>query len=270
MSIFTTSKGIKSLALGKFDGLHIAHFELIKRLENGALIVIDKGKSSLTPFREKFLKIPCFYYDFDEIKELDGSKFVEILKRDFLDLEKIVVGYDFKFGKNRAYTAYDLPKIFDGRVEIVDEIRLDEVPVHSKVIREFLSLGECERVREFLGRFYEISGKVVRGQGLGDKLVRTINLEFDGYFVPKFGVYATKTIVNKKSFNSISFLGNRISTDCKFSLETHILDKNIEVCTKDEICVEFCKFIRENQKFENIELLKKQILRDISLVRGIL
>ncbi|CZE47193.1 bifunctional riboflavin kinase/FAD synthetase [Campylobacter geochelonis] len=256
---------IKAIAIGRFDGLHLAHFELIKRLgENGALVIIKDSKPKLTPKREDYLKIPCFYYKIEDIKHLSGEEFIQILKDEFVNLEKIVVGYDFEFGFNRAWKAKNIKEFFKGEVEIVDEFFLNKVSVHSKLIRSMLESGDIKGANELLGRKYFIKGEVVKGQGLGAKeLFATLNLDVKDYFLPKEGVYATRCMVNNKAYKSVSFIGHRVSTDGEFSIETHILDDFCDVMAT-EAKVEFVKFIRDNAKFTSLKALKEQIKSDIA------
>ena len=119
---------IDSIAIGGFDGMHIAHQELFKNLNpKGAIISIETGYASITPknYRQEYKKYTIFYYDLEDIKALDGADFIEMLKNDFKNLKKIVVGFDFCFGKNRAYKTEDLKKIFDGVVVVIPEIKLN-------------------------------------------------------------------------------------------------------------------------------------------------
>ena len=204
----------------------------------------------------------------DDIKALDGADFIEMLKNDFKNLKKIVVGFDFCFGKNRAYKTQDLKNIFDGEVVVIPEIKLNNFPVHSRYIREFLLNGDIEKANSFLGKEYKIFGKHIVGQGLGKKeFVATINLNVNEFLLPQSGVYITKTIVNDIEYNSVSFLGHRGSTDGKFAVETHILNQeNIEI--KDEnVQIKFIRRIRENRKFDNFLELKNQILKDIDIAK---
>ena len=191
-----------------------------------------------------------------------------MLKNDFKNLKKIVVGFDFCFGKNRAYKTQDLKNIFDAVVVVIPEIKLNSFPVHSRYIREFLLNGDIEKANSFLGKEYKIFGKHIVGQGLGKKeFVATINLNVNEFLLPQSGVYITKTIVNDIEYNSVSFLGHRGSTDGKFAVETHILNQeNIEI--KDEnVQIKFIRRIRENRKFDNFLELKNQILKDIDIAK---
>nr|MCR4941622.1 bifunctional riboflavin kinase/FAD synthetase [Campylobacter sp.] len=180
-STHLTKHNINAVAIGHFDGIHQGHKRLLSELGDfGALVVIDKNTANITPKqnRANFASHPCFFYDFEKVKPLSGEEFVALLKKDFVNLKKIVVGYDFKFGRNRAWDKDDLARIFDGEVVVVPQFCINGKKVHSTEIREFLSQGDIQMANEFLGRRYTIEGKIVRGQGIGAKdLVATLNLE---------------------------------------------------------------------------------------------
>ncbi|MBS9778949.1 MAG: bifunctional riboflavin kinase/FAD synthetase [Campylobacteraceae bacterium] len=257
---------IRAIAIGGFDGIHRGHKELIKKLgKNGALLVIERSDANLTPMQErsKYSKYPCKFYRFEEIKDLSGKEFLALIKTNFPNLEKIIVGYDFTFGRYKSHNSNDLKIMFDGDVEIVEEYRYDGISVHSSVIRQLIKEGQIGKANELLGREYSIVGKVIKGQGLGKKeLYATLNLSVEHYVIPKNGVYATRTFVNGKFYNSISFVGIRHSTDEKFAIETHILDE-YQVQNEDTIELTFVAYLRENEKFHSLEKLKKQIAKDI-------
>lgn len=297
-SIFITSKKhYKSIAVGCFDGLHRGHFELFKHLEKdeSALLVIGKKqKNAFTPFflMKEISPFDLILSDFERLKNLSGSEFLALLKNEFKSLEKIVVGYDFAFGKDRNCKACDIESLSDFKAEIVPEFKLEGVSVHSKQIKDFLSKGNLKMANLLLGRDYELRGEQIKGQGLGSKeLLPTLNLDDKGaFYLPQMGVYASFTSILKpldeklslnepfqngfkkllqslenKRFKSVSFIGKRLSTDEKFSIETHILDENFKgfkIPKNAQIRIEFIDFLRENQKFENLSLLKTQITKD--------
>jgi len=169
--------------------------------------------------------------------------------------------------KNKSANIQTLKELFIGEVEIIDEISIDGIAIHSATIKSLLKEGNISLANRLLGREYCIEGRVIKGQGLGKKsLFPTLNINTINYQLPLNGVYMTKTFINNKWSNSITFLGHRISTDGNFALETHIIDKDIE-SIKDFITIKFIEFIRENKKFESLNLLKKQILDDIRKVK---
>jgi len=264
------TNNIKSIAIGSFDGIHIAHQKLIEQAE--AIVIIERNGGYLTPGYKRSLytsKVCCFYH-FEKIKSLTPQEFVAKLKEDFPQLEKIVVGYDFAFGKEKAGDATHLDALFDGEVCIVKEVSCEGVSVHSRTIKAYLAEGNISMANSLLGRAYRIDGEIVKGQGLGKKeLVPTLNLHVEEYQLPLEGVYATRTNINGEWLPSVSFLGHRVTTDGSFAVETHILDKNIgEVY--GQVWLEFEVFIRENKKFNGLDILKQQIKEDINRAREIL
>ena len=260
---------IKAIAIGSFDGLHIAHKTLIDKVD--AIVIIERNGGYLTPGYKRALytdKICCFYH-FDKIKSLSPEAFVHKLKEDFPSLEKIVVGYDFHFGKDKAGNAEMLQSLCDREVIVVDEVSIEGIPVHSRTIKAYLREGNVEMANKLLGRRYTIDGEVISGQGLGKKeLVPTLNLHVEHYQLPLEGVYATRTKIGEKWLSSVSFLGHRVTTDGSYAVETHVIDKDLgEVSAK--VVIEFIAFMRGNQKFDGLDGLKKQIQDDIDMARKI-
>ncbi len=259
------TNSIKSIAIGSFDGIHLAHQKLISQVE--AVVVIEKNSATLTHGykRVEYIKKPTFFYHFFIIKSLSAREFIEKLKRDFPKLNKIVVGYDFAFGFKKEGDTALLKEIFEGEVVVVDEVKYNSISIHSCIIKEFILSGNIAMANRLLNHNYKISGRVIRGQGLGKReLFPTINLKVQNYTLPKEGVYASKTLIENIWFNSVSFLGHRVSTDGSYAIETHIIDRDIEFIG-DEIEIEFIELIRDNRKFTNLRDLREQISRDIDM-----
>ena len=272
MSGSTISKKVEAIALGAFDGMHRGHQKLFERLGlNGAVVVIEKG-AVLTPkkVRCRYTSYPCFFYPLEKIKNLDAESFIQKLLHDFPNLKRVVVGYDFAFGKDRRYGIDDLKRLFDGEVVVVDEVKIDGISIHSRTIKELLKQGEVQKAAKLLGRWYSIEGEVIKGQGVGAKeLFATLNLRVKDYLLPKDGVYATFTKIDAQLYPSVTFIGHRQSTDGAFSIETHLLDTNLKHRPK-RVEIFFIAFLRQNKKFENLEKLKAQIKKDIQQAKEIL
>ena len=269
-SILVNKKTISSIAIGGFDGMHSAHQELFKNLDkNGAILSIESGYANLTPkrYRQEYSIYPIYYYVLEDIKHLEGDEFIKLLKEEFPNLKKIVVGFDFCFGKDRKYCIEKLKEFFDGEVLVINEIKIDNIPIHSRIIRDYLKEGDIETANKLLGKNYKIYGQQIIGQGLGTKsFVPTINLKVEEFLLPQNGVYITKTILDNKEYNSITFLGHRVTTDGSFAVETHIIDEDIK--NNDHTTqIKFFKKLRNNKKFNSFEELKEQILNDINIAR---
>ena len=247
--------------------MHLAHQQLFTKLDtHGAIVVIQTTYANLSPYtnRANHTKYPLFYYPLEDIKHLSGEQFIKLLYEEFPNLKKIVVGYDFHFGHKAAYGIDNLKKLFNGQVIVVQEYKIDNTAIHSRIIRSYLRDGKLKEANKFLGYNYKLDGLHIRGQGIGSKqFVPTINIDVQDFLIPKEGIYITKTILNNKSFNSVSFIGHRVTTDGKFAVETHILNKNFNEDDFHKVTIEFYQKLRDNKKFEVYEELKKQILNDI-------
>lgn len=262
---------VDSIAIGGFDGMHIGHQQLFEQLgERGAIVVIETGYANLTPGaeREHYSHYPIVYYSLDDIRHLEGAEFVSMLKERFPHLNKIVVGYDFHFGKNRRYSHASLGELFSGEVKVVDQVCIENDSVHSHKIRTKIQIGDISGANRFLGHNYTIKGSVVRGQGIGKTdLVPTINLECPGFLLPYEGVYAALTRVdNEEHFHpSVVFVGHRVTTDGSYAIESHILGETIGNCERASIS--FVKFLRKNEKFDSLDALKGAIEKDITAAK---
>ena len=231
--------------------MHFAHQKLIS-LSN-EILIIEKN-SSLTPFKTRldYISKPCHFYNLDDIKHLSYLEFIQEIKK--LNATEIIVGYDFRFGKDRLGSPIELQKYF--KVTIIDEIKINNIGVHSRIIREFIKQGNITKANKFLNHTYKIKASQIKGQGLGKKkLLPTINFHpIYNYTIPKNGVYLT--LINK--IPSITFIGIR-STDSNFSIESHLLQNFDHTDIYD---IEFIDFLRENKKFNSLEELKKAIITD--------
>ena len=275
-SSISKNANIKSIAIGKFDSMHLAHKAILDKLgENGIVLLIKMPPNlcgCMLPYnkRQDYSQNEIYYIDFDEISSLSGVEFLEMLKNRLSNLEHIIVGSDFRFGKNRIYGAKDIENISNFTTTIIGEMSINGVPIHSSHIRKYLLNGDIKLANKLLGRFYCIEGEVIRGQGIGNNLLfPTINIKADEYVLPQDGVYATYTKINDEIFKSISVLGHRFSTDMSFAIETHINYKNIKN-PPNILEIYFVEKIRDNQKFNSFVSLKEQISNDINIARNIL
>ncbi|MGX2982183.1 bifunctional riboflavin kinase/FAD synthetase [Helicobacter sp. 23-1045] len=289
-SSISKNNKITNITIGKFDSIHLAHQRLISALDkNGAVIIIAFGgdlsdskskganqNAQILPQSEKkrHISTPIYFIKFDKIKNLSGKKFIKLLQKKLPHLREIIVGEDFRFGKNRAFCAKDISKISNLKTRIFKEMKIDKTPVHSQNIRAFLGDGKVAFANKLLGRMHSIKGRIVRGQGLGKKaVVPTINVEVSDYLLPQSAVYASKTRLCGKMHDSITFLGKRESADNNFAIESHILgdfgeETNMLLGKKARIF--FVEKIRDNRKFDSLPALKAQIQKDIKKAKAIL
>ena len=262
---------IETIAIGSFDGVHIAHQKLIEMVD--AVVIIERFSASLTPGWKRSLYIdkPCYFYLLEKIRDLTPKEFIAKLESDFVHLKRIIVGYDFRFGKAKSGTIESLKEYFSGEVVVVDEVKKDDISVHSRVIRQYLQECNIKVANRLLGRRYRIDGYEISGLGIGGKeLVPTINLAVKDYMLP-LGVFAVKVEMDKGYFNGVAFIGNRVSIDNSFSVEVHILDKfEAERNPYRKVWVEFVDFIRPIKKFDSFESLKAAIEADIKSAKMLL
>lgn len=283
-----------AIALGNFDGLHLGHKELIKniiseskkrKLISSVLLFNNHTKSIiksevepgiLTSNSQKInilhsMGVELIYtLNFNEqIMELTPVEFVEKILIERLNINLVVVGFNYRFGyKAKGDVEYlkKLGKQFGFDVIIVDPVNYGDHIISSTYIRELLKIGDLKRANELLGRPYTIEGKVITGKKRGKKMgFPTANLELtDNYLIPKIGVYETRTIINNKKFQSVTNIGkNPTFNDInKLSIESHILDFHGNIYGH-ELLIEFHNYIREDIKFNTKEELAKQIKEDI-------
>lgn len=278
-----------AVALGFFDGLHLGHIEVIKRalLKDGLCSVVFtfNDKTSLPKFSGKKghciitheqkteifggLGVERVYApDFSDVKDYTAREFVERILRDELNASFVVCGYDFRFGKGgegNPETLKQLCSEYGMECEVVPAVAVDGVTVSSTAIREMITKGDIETANRFLG--YELSYKlpVTQGSKIGRTIgFPTINQKIPDYMVkPKNGVYKSWTIVDGRTYRSITNIGVKPTVDYKGGavMETHITgyDGNLYGQT---VRVALREFIRDEKKFAGLEELKQQIEED--------
>lgn len=272
------------LCLGYFDGVHIAH----QRLINEAKIKSDdyigiitfsnnvKGKESLTSVDDrlnlfKALKVDyVFIFPFNKaFKNLSAENF----KKKFLDKLKpttLIAGNDFKFGKDRKGDISYLKKYY--KVHVANFLKKNNKKISSNDIISFIKEGNIKKANEYLGRAYQIKGKVIHGLKNGSKLnFPTANIKIlDSYVVPRFGVYKVITYINGIPRLGIANVGIHPTID---KLKTPLLEVNIQNFSSDiygkEIYVEFVDFVRPEKKFNSEKELISQIKKDISSLKSL-
>ena len=300
-SSFPNSKGSPVwLTIGNFDGLHLGHQALIRKLCSKAAETNAQAMAiTFYPHSRVFFGIEKDPYNLmtrseknsmfqqlglDQVITLPFNKtLASMAAEDFLselithfNLLGMVMGPDFSLGKDREGT---IPAIqafmrrFGIQVLRESPVLLDGQVIASEAIRTALGNGQPELAAVMLGRPYSMSGKVQTGKKLGRRLgLPTANLTIDHEkFVPKYGVYASKTWLDGKSYASVSSIGVRptVEENGTPNLETLILDFDNDIYD-EEIKVEFIQFIRPEIKFENIGDLSKRIEEDKEEARSIL
>lgn len=290
------------VALGNFDGLHIAHKRLIKEAVDLAkeksiyslAYIFDRhpmsvlqaqGPKLIIRFQDKLRLLSQLGLDFTYIEEFnkeyaqtEPEDFVEKYLKNKLNAKVVITGFDYRFGnkgKGDINTLKSLCSQYDIEVIAIEKICMGDLTISSTLIRKYLQEGEVKKANQLLGRPYFVTGLVEHGDRQGIVLgYPTANIYMNEELViPKFGVYASNTHIGDKVYKSITSIGIKPTFESRIDnrvyFETHILDKKNFDLYNQEITVELLDFIREEKKFENKEKLIEAIEKDILLVNEI-
>ncbi len=298
MRIFDNLKSYSSekesiLTIGTFDGVHIGHNKILKRL------IQDSKKNNLSSLVMTFFPHPRMILNKShEIKMIDtidekinllekagldnliihpfdnnfskirAKEFVEEILVKKLKIKEIIIGYDHKFGKDREASVEDLKKFGKDYMFTVKEIpaqEIDSIAISSTKIRNAILNGEIEKCNKFLGRNFILTGKVIYGDGLGKKIdFPTANIEIKETYkiIPKNGVYLVKTKINSNTYFGMMNIGIRPTVGgTNKSLEIHFFNFKDNIYGKN-VSIEIIKKIRNEEKFSSIDQLKIQLKKD--------
>lgn len=284
-------KSSSAIALGFFDGVHIAHRKIISlavdyaKKNNLSPIALSFDASPLellsdcrikylTTNKEKQSIIKSLGADTEflplskELLSMEADAFVKEILVDKYNIKYAVCGYNYRFGRNGKGDTKLLCQLgnqYGFEVTVCDCETLLGEGISSSRIRELISDGNIEPANELLGRNFSLSGIVCEGKQLGRKLgFPTANVFFNEHTViPRNGVYKTLVTVENDSYTAITNTGiNPTVGGEALRTETYIPDFNRNIYGK-EIKIEFLSFIREERKFDSIEELKTQIKQDI-------
>ncbi len=291
--------GGRAVTIGVFDGLHIGHRAILERARGAA---VELGGPALeltfeptpkeffspatapprlTRFRERFEQLESLGLDellcakFGAIRDLSPREFIDSLLAAKLRTRHLVVGDDFRFGADRLGSIEELRGLGSRH-----GIAVTEVPpvywrgerVSSTAVRQALKRGDLATARGMLGRDYSISGRVVRGLGLGKKLgFPTANVNLQRLQAPIDGIFAARvTGVGAKPLDGVASVGTRPTIGGGTALlEVLIFDFHREIYGR-YITVHFLKRLREERHFEDLEALKRQMHVDVAAARAAL
>jgi len=289
----------RAVAIGVFDGLHIGHRAILDRARAAAASV---GGSSLvftfeptpkeffspanapprlTRFRERFEQLAVQGVDellcpsFGAIRDLDPQQFIDDLLAEKLRARHVIVGDDFRFGADRRGTVAELRARGHERGIVVSEV----APVYwrgervsSTAIRHALKAGNLVTARGMLGRDYSISGRVVRGLGLGRTLgFPTANVNLKRLQAPIDGIFAARvTGLGDRPLDGVASVGTRPTIGGGTALlEVLIFDFDRDIYGQ-YITVQFVKRLREERHFNDLAEMQRQMHVDVAAARAAL
>lgn len=292
MSLSGSNKSV--VTIGTFDGIHLGHRALLSAAREQA------SSRILTSVAYTFLKPPQNYLgtpkkllmppqtklqllrqhvdrveiaEFLEIQPLSAEEFVINILVKRLCISVMIVGTDFRFGRDRQGNVSSLTELGNRlgfEVDVVLPIKINNEPVSSTAIRNALSSGDVERATRFLGARPRLWGEVIHGEGQATQLgFPTANLALDpDVLIPAPGIYAARVKFEEKSYPTALYIGSRPTFGGEgISIEAHILDEDKIDLYGKSLEVELFQRIRGDRRFLSVEELQKQISADIDAVR---
>ena len=288
------------VTIGNFDGVHLGHQALLRATVDAArerglrpvvmmfdphpvcLLNPERAPRLLTTPGERCALLAGLRIEdvlvlpfTAEVARLSPEEFAAQYLRDGLQARVVLVGRGFRFGYKQTGTAAvlaDLGERLGFATQFVDEVAWRGRTVSASEVRKCVLAGDVSTACRLLGRPHAISGEVVHGHGIGSKqTVPTLNLQTQAQVIPAKGVYVTRTTdtVDGRRWRSITNIGYRptFGGDEQLSIETFLLDP-LEGGTPASIRLEFLRRVRDERKFETVELLKAQILLDVRQARA--
>ncbi|TCN53702.1 bifunctional riboflavin kinase/FAD synthetase [Flavobacterium circumlabens] len=281
------------LTLGTFDGVHIGHKKILERItqntENGKyeslvltffphprMVLQEKSEIKLLNTISEKTKLleqtgieNLVIHPFNEsFSRLTAEEFVHSILVDQFHIQKIIIGHDHRFGRNRTADINDLiafGKEYGFEVEQISAEEIQDVSVSSTKIRKALDEGNIALANDYLGYAYFLSGEVVKGKQLGRTIgfpTANIQIEEDYKKIPKNGVYVVHTLINGKEVFGMMNIGfNPTVNGERQTIEVHLFDFDADIYGH-KIEVSLLNYLREEQKFGSVELLKEQLNQD--------
>jgi riboflavin kinase/FMN adenylyltransferase len=299
VKIYTNIENFKSVknpvvTTGTFDGVHLGHQKIISRLknvahnENGETVLLtfyphprmvlfpdDNALKLLNTQPEKIELLEKYgvehliIYPFTKaFSRLTSIEFVRDILVNKIKTKRLVIGYNHHFGRNREGSFEHLKEfgpLYGFEVEEIPAKDIDHVEISSTKIREALQTGDIKTATTYLGLNYTLSGKVVAGKQLGRTIgYPTANIEVEDKYklIPADGVYAVKVKHKGELYGGMLNIGNNPTVEGKGrSVEVNIFDFNKDIYG-DEATIYFIERLRDEVKFNNLEELKEQLVKD--------
>jgi len=281
------------LTLGTFDGVHIGHKKILERLtqntENGKyeslvltffphprMVLQEKSEIKLlntisekSKLLEKSGIENLVIHPFNEsFSRLTAEEFVHSILVNQFHIQKIIIGHDHRFGRNRTANIDNLIAFgaeYGFEVEQISAQEIQDVSVSSTKIRKALQDGNMNLANEYLGYAYFLTGEVVKGKQLGRTIgfpTANIRIEEDYKLIPKNGVYAVKALIAQKEVFGMMNIGfNPTVNGQKQTIEVNLFDFDADIYGQ-KIEISLLQYLREEQKFGSVDLLKEQLNQD--------
>lgn len=285
------------LTLGTFDGVHIGHKKILERVTQNigpdasggkyeSLVLtffphprmVLQGQSDvklLNTISEKIELLEMMgiqnliIHPFDEsFSRLTAEEFVKTVLVDKFNIQKIIIGHDHRFGRNRTANIDDLitfGKQYDFEVEQISVQEIKEVSISSTKIRNALTEGNMALANEYLGYDYFLTGTILKGKQLGRTIgfpTANIQIEEDYKLIPRNGAYVVKSSINHKTVFGMMNIGFNPTMDGEnLSVEIHYFDFEADLYDQ-KISVSILEYLRPEQKFDSVDLLKNQLEKD--------
>jgi len=284
------------VSIGNFDGVHAGHKQLIKTAvlaanqRNIQSIVLTFHPHPAVYFNPQLIPAPLSTRAYKqkliaslgvdalitltfnrELANLSPEEYFTSILLKKLNAKLICVGYDFTFGKNRkgnVRVLIELSEKYSIEATILPPQRISGQVVSSTKIREFLLQGDVENAAHFLQRQYLVHGTVIQGDRDGRHIgFPTINLSVSDGLIPVTGIYSGVANVDNTEYAAAIYIGSKPTHGGrKLRLEAHLLDFSGDIYNKD-VSLAFFKFVRPEEKFDNIETLKTIIEKDCEAVK---
>lgn len=280
------------VAIGCFDGIHLAHQKILKTVIAGkeqgmipAVFTFDvnpdcggKGMPILLPTEEKIRILEelgieiVFMVNFADVKGISAQEFVKTTLYQQCGAKKVCCGYNFHFGKGGTANADVLRQLCaeeEIEVVVIEEMDILDQPISSTRIRKLIQEGKIEEANRLLGRPFSFIFPIIHGRKLGRKMgIPTMNQQIPTDFIqPKNGVYCSETILDGKSYCSVTNIGVKPTVGSDgVSAETWIQDFDGDLYGKS-VRVLLHTFLREEKKFPSLDALREQILLDRSMAK---
>ncbi len=265
------SKKRIAVAIGDFDGMHRAHRTVVTGADDVIVYCVNNKFSILQKsiFERRFPN--TVFADFDEIKNMTGSEFIEKIIIDKFGAGIVLCGFNFRFGKNASWSALDMRNYLESRdvwVRILEHLDFEGKPISSTRIRKAVAQGDIEKANEMLGYNFTFENEVIEGDKRGRKIgFPTINQHLpDGLVVAKYGVYESRAFIDGSEYKAFTNIGIRPTWRLDTPLaETHIFNYSGELYGKD-VRIELIRYLRGEKAFSSVKELKEQLDYDKSSI----